>query len=195
MEPLPTATATGRRPDPITALAGALSVVLGAAVLVGWHAGIEPLLQIYPGFTPMAYNTAISFVGVGVAFLAMAFVRRWPSRLFAGVAGLIALLRLIQYATGVPREFETILSRFTLSDPPMAPLPMAPNTAASFLFIAAAVGLRSASREFRGKTTAIAFCGLAGGALGFNSLIGYLLGSKPIYGRVSSPWHCIPPPD
>lgn len=175
LEPRPT-TATGRRLDPITALAGALSVVLGASVLVGWHAGIEPLLQIQRGFTPMAYNTAITFVGFGAAFLAMAFFRRWPSRLFAGVTGSIALLRLIQYATGVPREFETILSRFTLSHLPVDPVPMAPNTAAAFLFIAAAVWLWSASREFRGKTTAIAFCGSAGAALGFNSLIGYLMG-------------------
>ena len=162
--------------DSITAGAGALSALLGAAVLVGWHGNFPSLLRIYPGLTPMSYNSAISFLAVGIAFGAIAF--RWDgaARLFAGIAAVIALVRLFHSLTGWPEQFETAISRFTLPHSSVAVVAMAPNTGAGFVLIALAVFVGSSRREFRGKAAALALCGAGSAALGLNSLIGYLTG-------------------
>ena len=166
----------GRTRDPIVALAGGASAALGIAVLLGWQFNIPPLIQIFPDFTAMAYNTAVGFVAFGFALMALSMDRRAPARLAAGVGGLIALLRLFQYVTGAPKEFETLLSRFALPHPPIAGTEMAPNTAIAFVLTAAAVWLCSRRHEFRGKAMAVAFCGSGGAALGLNAFTGYLTG-------------------
>ena len=123
----------------------------------------------------MAYNTAVSFVLVGLALGSLAFGRRSWAIGAAAPAGLIALGRLFQYTTGWFDHFETILSRFTLPHPPMAQR-MAPNTACAFLLIAAAIGLIGMRREFRWKAVTVALTGSAAAALGLDSFIGYLIG-------------------
>ena len=162
--------------DPFAALAGGLSAALGGIVLLGWHFGVTPLLQVHPGLTPMAYNTAVCFVLLGSAFLAVASGTRSLARVASAAAGLIALGRLFQYVSGVPRDFETFLSRFTLPHPPVAPVPMAPNTAIGFILIAAAAWLCSAGPRLRWRVAGVAFCGSAAAALGLNALIGYVTG-------------------
>src|SRR5579872_3526597 len=94
-------------PDWIIILAGALSMALGAAVLVGWHFGIPFLIQVLPGLTPMARSTAVTFVVFGAALAVLGFGRHSLAGLAAAAGGLIAFIRLVQYATGVSRQVET----------------------------------------------------------------------------------------
>ncbi len=47
-----------------------LSVALGALVIAGWLLHWLPIIQIYPGSTPMAFNTALVFILSGVGLLA-----------------------------------------------------------------------------------------------------------------------------
>lgn len=58
-----------------TGLAGA-TLLLGLAVLFGWHAGNRALVQVLPGFVPMQYNTALGFVFCGSGLLLLVFERR-----------------------------------------------------------------------------------------------------------------------
>src|SRR5690348_3928 len=51
----------------ITLVTGGLTAILGLTVLAGWHLGNARLIQVYPGFTAMAYNTALSFLMLGGA--------------------------------------------------------------------------------------------------------------------------------
>src|SRR5579871_205813 len=175
-EPQPIAFPVRQAADSFLVIAGVIVAGLGAAVLAGWHFEVAFLLRVFAGFTPMAYNTALSFTALGIAMGALAFGRRGPARLLAGAAGLIALGRLFQYATGVPQVIETILSRFTLAAPPNDPAPMAPNTASALILAAAAVWLGSAGPAVRWKTTAMAFCGSGVAALGLDALLGYFTG-------------------
>ena len=38
------------------------TLLLGLAVLFGWHTGNRTLVQLLPQFVPMQYNTALGFV-------------------------------------------------------------------------------------------------------------------------------------
>ncbi len=48
---------------------GALAVILGGIVLIGWAFHVPMLAQVGNGKTPMAINTAIGFVFAGLALL------------------------------------------------------------------------------------------------------------------------------
>ncbi len=158
------------------AVAGAASAALGLIAWVGWYLGISRLVEVHPGFTPMAYNTSVGFVALGLAFMALAFDRRWAARFFAGVAGVVTGVRLLQYVTGAAWGLETLLRRFTLPHSPIGPVAMAPNTAIGLLSIAVAVWLSTTRGAFRGQASGATFCGSASAALGLNAFVGYMTG-------------------
>src|SRR5260221_645892 len=47
--------------------AGTLLALLGGIVILGWWMQFSSLVRVLPGFTPMVFNTALSFVLAGVA--------------------------------------------------------------------------------------------------------------------------------
>src|ERR1039457_20427 len=52
-----------------TSVAGALAVIVGGMVLVGWALDIAALKSILPGCVSMKPNTAIAFILTGIALL------------------------------------------------------------------------------------------------------------------------------
>ncbi len=149
-------------------------------MLLGWHFGVVSLLQVRPGFTPMAYNTAISFLLLGLALTATGYGRRGIAKAAALAAGAIAFGGLFHYLSGAPQSFESILSQFTMPRPPLAQVPMAPNTAVGLLLSAVAVWLSNTEREFAGKAAQIMFSASATAVLGLDALLGYLT-ALPMY--------------
>jgi hypothetical protein len=172
------ASATTPHRDPVAVLSGALSAVLGIAVLAGCHLQNPRLVQVLPGFPPVAYNGAVNFVGLGLAVVAMGMGRRMAARLAAGVAGLLALAVLLEYMTGAPLATETMLTRLTLPKAAAIHAPMVPNAALAFVFMAGAVLLWSTGRKYRPRPLGITICGSAGAALGINAFAGYLTGIR-----------------
>ncbi len=67
---------------------GLLSAVLGLTVLLGWHTHNITLIQVFPAFVPMQYNTALGFILCGLALL-LALQRR-PG--LAALPGAIAVV-------------------------------------------------------------------------------------------------------
>lgn len=69
-------------------MAGAVNLALGILVMVGWHMKSYALIQVIPGFSAMAYNTALCFsaCGAGLALLVAGKPR------LAGVLGLFSAL-------------------------------------------------------------------------------------------------------
>ncbi len=51
----------------VPALAGAISAVLGLAVMAGWYAQIPAVVLAHPEFAPMQFNTALGFILLGFA--------------------------------------------------------------------------------------------------------------------------------
>jgi len=101
--------AEARRPQQLATrltvrLAGALSIGVGLAVLAGWALDQPALKSVLPGWVSVKPNTALGFVLVGLAILALdpragaggAAELRAPltSRLLASLAGLLGLTTL-----------------------------------------------------------------------------------------------------
>jgi len=78
-----------------------LVAVLGLLVLIGWHTQDLRLIQVYQGVIPMAYNTAVSFVLLGGALLALGLGFRVTARLGATAVGILILLSLVEYVSCV----------------------------------------------------------------------------------------------
>jgi PAS domain S-box-containing protein len=143
--------------DSVEMVGGALGISLGAVVLAGWHTGDWRLIQVYAGSTPMAYLTAVTFVGMGLAVVALGTGRQTLARWGALVFVPVCIGRLIWPS-------------------PASASPMAPNTAVAFILLAAALWCRGARRTFRGQATAIVLCAAASAALGLNALTSHLTG-------------------
>ena len=112
-------------------LAG-LTIALGAVVIVGWHSDKPILIQVFPGFVPMQYNTALGFLLCGLS-LVLELLRKPRWALGAGsLAGVIGVLTLIQYTGGIDLGLDELFMKHTITVKTSHPGRMAPNTALCF---------------------------------------------------------------
>ena len=143
-------------------VAAVLVLVAGALVLGGWAFDVAPLKSFLPGWVSVKPNTALAFILMGLALLLShplsSFERGFPpvsarlGRLCGGLAGLIGLVTLVEYATG----WNPGLDQWLFREPAGAvgtshPGRMAPDAACCFLLLA--VGLDKARRPREGKGT------------------------------------------
>ncbi len=99
-----------------TRLCGLLVLGCGAAALVGWATKQPILLGLRSSYIPMAPNTALAFVVMGLVLLAVAGGGRWARRLAvagASVVVLIATLKLFEVCTGIEIEVDWWFYRAT----------------------------------------------------------------------------------
>lgn len=131
-------------------MAGAMAFAGGSLVLVGWAFDITVLKSIAHGWVSMKPNTAIGFILIGFAMLLFCspspFTFKIPgficriAHFCALLAGLIGLLSLIEYISGLDLGFD----QWLFLEPAGAvgtshPGRMAPDTAVCFILLA--VGL------------------------------------------------------
>src|SRR5579864_7464891 len=79
------------------ALCGALAVLLGSFVLVGWAVHSTFLIQVAPDLAPMQRNTALSFSLSGLALLGIAMSWRWLVFIGSTITATLAAVSLIEY--------------------------------------------------------------------------------------------------
>src|SRR5207249_1280996 len=83
------------------------AALLGTAALVGWLTGMPALASVGAAYMPMAPNTALAFVALGIA-LAVLVVSAiqpwawWTARVAAGFVALLGSLRLCEFLPGAP---------------------------------------------------------------------------------------------
>jgi two-component system NtrC family sensor kinase len=166
---------------------------VGAAALVGWAAKQPVLLGLRSSYIPMAPNTALAFVVMGLGLMAVAGGGRRARGLASAGAVLVALigaLRLIELATGldiaVDRWFyRAPAARFGLAEVGK----MSPYTAAAF--VAAGTGLAALAGPFRRERAGnlAGPCGLIAGLTGLVFGLGYLFSPNAplLYGTQSIP--------
>ncbi len=156
---------------------GAVVAAVGALVLAGWALGIPLLSSVIPGGVTMKANTALGFILSGGALLLIQQGRGWArrvARIAAFLAGALALLTLTEYATGGNFGIDEILFPDTGSQVATShPGRMGPNTAISFVLMAA--GLWQMSRP-DGKARRLRLLGSLGAmvaGMGLFALLGY----------------------
>ena len=96
-------------------------VAVGCIVLAGWALGIHRLMNLIPGTAYMKPNTAVAFIFCGSGLFLLQSSGKWAlrgGRFCALVVGLIALLTLGEYLSGLDFGIDELL--FHVTDPAMA---------------------------------------------------------------------------
>jgi two-component system sensor histidine kinase/response regulator len=175
----------------LVSAASAAAVLVGCVVLVGWAFSIPLLTSILPGWVSMKPNAAVCFILIGVALqladspavrfnqphaaqlLRVARVCRW-------LAGWIGFLTLLEYLF----DWNFGLDQWLFPEPVGAvatsnPGRMAPETALSFVLLAAG----SSFAHLRRKTTTTLLASTAVGALtAILALTSFLTYFTPVLG-------------
>ena len=159
-------------------------VLLGLAVVLGWFAGIEPLKSVVPGLSTMKFNTALCFVVLGSALIAMN--HGLSGRLYGMACGAllvgIGVATLAEYALGLDLGIDQLVVRdggvLTGSGHPGR---MSPLTAIAW--IALGYGLGIVAMRPKGKPLASAHgLSIVAGFVAFLAASGYTFGHDAFWG-------------
>src|SRR4026209_1783420 len=92
-----TRTSPQSAPALVAAASGASVAALGGLVNAGWLTVAVALIQVFPGFPPMQYNTALGFMICGAGLLTAALNLRRPTAMLGILAALIGSATLFHY--------------------------------------------------------------------------------------------------
>ena len=174
-------------------MCGALVAVAGVAALGGWATEHPVLLGLRANYIPMAPNTALAFIVLGLGLILA--VSGWRGGLgFAGmgaaITGLVGVLRLVEFASGVgfgvDQWFLQVESgRFGLAPTGKMSLP----TAAAFVAASAAVVTLAWPPRGKWFGHATGVCGVTTAVTGLVFALGYLFSPNAplLYGTESIP--------
>jgi PAS domain S-box-containing protein len=161
------------------ALCGALAILLGAAVLVGWAVHSTFLIQVAPDLPPMQRPTAVSFALSGLALLGI--VMRRPRFTFFGsaITATLAAVSLLEYPFGdalrmAPATalcFIVLATAFVLAQ--IGPLPKRPPLLGIAGSLVAALGAASGISVIWGSGDAFALGNFT--RMAFHTAGGFLL--------------------
>jgi signal transduction histidine kinase len=162
---------------------GALLVLLGGMVMLGWWMQVSPLVRVLPGFTPMVFNTALCFVLAGGALLAPFSdpdLYRKTATVLGGALILIVVLILAEHLLRTNLGIDWPSLHAWLHDSGKTPGRMSTGTACGFLMSGAALVLATrVGRPWMG--TAVRLLTLGVGAIGVLSLAGYLVSAPLLF--------------
>ncbi|MCA1642007.1 MAG: bifunctional diguanylate cyclase/phosphodiesterase [Acidobacteria bacterium] len=175
----------------IPQVCGRLVTALGGGALVGWFVGSPTLRGFRAGYIPMAPNTALVFLLVGLLIAALPRMSPNTARLARAGAILTAALvsaRLCEYATGADLGVDQWVFSFSAERLGLAPVgKMAFFTSVTFLPLSGALMLLTLPGKYRwahdaakGLAVVVTFIGLA-----FS--LGYCYGAPLMYGGGSIP--------
>lgn len=184
MEP----TATQRYESRLVAFSkfsGILSVIVGAAVLIGWALDIPSVKSILPGLVTMKANTALCFILIGISMLLchpqrISAARRLLAQSAGGIVALVGLLTFCEYLFGWNAGIDQILFREDAGAVlTVSPGRMAFSTAFNFTMIGIALIILDAQNK-RGYWPSQTLL-VVSGTISFLAFIGYLYGVKSFY--------------
>src|SRR5262245_24338587 len=194
---LPTLERSPSRFRKVGQLCGGVAAIGGAAACVGWAASSRWLVSFAASYGPMALDTALAFVLLGVALAALARPRQtrgmaWLVRGAALVVLLYVTLRLCELVMG--QDLGT--QHWFAPEPPESfqvpgPVQMTFFTAVNFWFAAAVLGLlavfparRRAGRSLRFLALTLAVTVVA---MSLVFALGYLFGEPFFHGQPAIP--------
>jgi two-component system NtrC family sensor kinase len=179
-----------RRPAQVC---GGMVAILGAAALVGWAIDHPVLLGVRADYIPMAPNTALAFVVLGLGLAGAVGDRRGGRGLAGPAAALVALigiLRLCEYSTGVDLAVDRWFFHVRAGTFGLVPLGRM-SMATAVAFVAASIAVLSLTLPARWRPAAdlTGGCGLITGVIGLVFALCYLFSPNAplLYGTASIP--------
>ena len=99
----------------------------------GWHSGITALLQYQVSTIAMVYNTALSFILLGVSIPLLLFHYYKTSRLLTALVITLSFLVLLQTVFNIHLNVDELFWEHNFNVANHFPGRMAPNTSVSFI--------------------------------------------------------------
>src|SRR6266853_6317439 len=130
--------------------AGALLALLGGTVILGWWMQLSSLVRVLPGFTPMVFNTALSFVLAGAALLmpvSNTQRHKHVTAVLGGALAIIATLVLAEHLLNLNLGIDSVPLHAWLHDSDPNPGRMSAGTALGFLMTGAVLILATHVRH------------------------------------------------
>lgn len=156
--------------------AGALLLLAGVAVLVGWKARIPALTSVLPTLVPVEVLSAVLLLGWGVGMVALALGQRRTAAAVGGAVCAVAALLFLQDLADLRFGLERAVARLWLESPDSAAR-VAAHAAAAFLFSGLALALHASPRmRFPSALLASLVCTLGGVVL-----LGHVLGIRQLF--------------
>ncbi|MCL5966348.1 MAG: hypothetical protein M1550_03925, partial [Deltaproteobacteria bacterium] len=170
---------------------GFIAAGFGMAAIAGWLMEWRILAGMRPDYIPMAPNTALSFIVLGISLCTLVTERKWGlklSRLGAALILILALVRFAEFHTNMNLDVDQWIFQVPGEKLGLVPVGrMALPTALNFLVASVALFLASCSkthwiaglaeRTLAGVTTLI--------GLAFS--LGYVYGAPLLYGGTTIP--------
>jgi PAS domain S-box-containing protein len=156
--------------------AGGLSAALGLMVMLGWHTHNEGLVQAFPTFAPMVYNSALTLLLCGGGFLAVAFGMPLLALPGAVVALACGLLSLAEQFGQVDLGVDQLLMTHHLATGGWPPGRISPYGAFCFVLTGTALALMGMPRPWMYRPVLVALLGSILSAVGIIALFGYFVG-------------------
>ena len=167
----------------LVALIGALLLILGGTVLIGWTLKSSVVVRVLPGLTPMVVNTALGFMLAGGAlmfpFSDLARYRRATSIIGLALV-LLGTLGLLQRLLSLDLGIDWRSLHVTLDEHNLSPGRMAAGVAVGFLMSGLVLILLTRAHH-RWTQGAIRLLTLGVGAVGLLGLAGFLVKAKLLF--------------
>lgn len=166
----------------VALIAGLLSGLLGAIVLLGWYTHQQTLIQVNPAFVPMQYNTALGFALGGMALLSLL----WSWQRIAAASGIVVFLlgtlTLVEYIFGPNLHIDQLFMEHYIHVETSHPGRMAPNTALCFSLTGLTILTALLRRRYFTTHAVIGYLSTIIISLGLIAFTGYLFGTETAYG-------------
>ena len=168
-------------PRIVGALSGALAILLGSVVLLGWAIHSSVLIQVAPYLAPMQRNSAASFVAIGLALVGVATNRPRFAFIGSAIAASFAGAAILEYLIRANVGVDELLGVGYITTLTSSPGRMSPITALCFILLAC--GFTLAQRNLvTNKSSMLGISGLLVGAVGAACAISVTWGNGDAFG-------------
>ena len=159
---------------------GALAILLGSVVLVGWAVHSTFLIQVAPNLAPMQRNTAVSLALSGLTLIGI--VMSWRRLIFIGstITATLAAVSLLEYLFHANFGIDELLGVAYITTQASDQGRMSPTTALCFVVLATGFALAQ-TRLLTNTSQGLGITGLLVAAVGTTCGISVLSGTSDAF--------------
>lgn len=161
---------------------GSVSFLLGALVMLAWHASLPFMIQIKSTLFSMPYNTALGFLFSSLGLILVNFSKTKLGGVLGTLVAVLGGLTLFEYLLGIHLGIDELIIKDYIHVKTSHPGRMAPNTALSFFLFGASLLLWNKENKGHKDIFCIGILGSIIFALALVALSGYLSGLEGTYG-------------
>ena len=175
----------------LSQLCGIIAAALGILAIMGWLMGWRTLSSIRADYIPMAPNTALSFIVLGISLCALITEKKQGlklSKIGATVIFVLSLIRFAEFSVNINLNVDRWIFQAPSEKLGLIPVgQMALPTTINFLFASAALFLASSLKKHWIMGGAERLLSVATTLIGLAFSLGYIYSAPLLYGGTTIP--------